>query len=235
MANIVITGANRGIGLALARLYEARGDSVTAICREGNDEIEDIADQVLAGIDVTDEAQLPGVVSIVHTLLNGPVDVLINNAGLFRNETLSEMDSDSIREQFEVNAIAPLMVSHNMLALMAEGSKIANITSRMGSVEDNTSGGYYGYRASKAALNAFGKSLAVDLKPHGVHVAQIHPGFVQTFRLITYQGSNWPLECQKLPEFSALSSSILAAIPSAACSGVISPLKPTIRVCTKPG
>ena len=191
MANIVITGANRGIGLALARLYEARGDSVTAICREGNDEIEDIADQVLAGIDVTDEAQLPGVVSILHTLLDGPVDVLINNAGLFRNETLSEMDSDSIREQFEVNAIAPLMVSHNMLALMAEGSKIANITSRMGSVEDNTSGGYYGYRASKAALNAFGKSLAVDLKPHGVHVAQIHPGFVQT-RMVGFNGDITP-------------------------------------------
>lgn len=191
MANVVITGANRGIGLALAKLYEARGDSVTAICRETNDEIEEIADQVFPEIDVTKEEQLPSIAIVLDKLLDEPIDILINNAGLFRNETLHTMDSDSIREQFEVNAIAPLMVTHNLLPLMAEGTKIANITSRMGSIEDNTSGGYYGYRASKAAVNAIGKSLANDLKEHGVAVAQIHPGFVQT-RMVGFNGEITP-------------------------------------------
>ena len=191
MANVVITGANRGIGLELAKLYEARGDSVTAICRETNDEIEDIADQVFPEIDVTKEAQLPSIAMVLDKLLDEPIDILINNAGLFRNETLHTMDSDSIREQFEVNAIAPLMVTHNLLPLMDEGTKIANITSRMGSIEDNTSGAYYGYRASKAALNAIGKSLANDLKQHGVAVVQIHPGFVQT-RMVGFNGDISP-------------------------------------------
>lgn len=191
MANVVITGANRGIGLALAKLYEARGNSVTAICRETNDEIEEIADQVFPEIDVTKEEQLASIAIVLDKLLDEPIDILINNAGLLRNETLHTMDSDSIREQFEVNAIAPLMVTHNLLPLMAEGTKIANITSRMGSIEDNTSGGYYGYRASKAAVNAIGKSLANDLKEHGVAVAQIHPGFVQT-RMVGFNGEITP-------------------------------------------
>ncbi len=193
MANVVITGANRGIGLELARLYEARGDSVTAICREGNKEIEDIADQVIAGIDVTDEENLPKVVAMLHKLLDAPVDILINNAGLFSNETVANMSLDSIREQMEVNAIAPLNVTMNFLPLMTEGSKVANITSRMGSIADNTSGGYFGYRASKAALNAIGKSLAIDLKPAGVAVAQIHPGYVQT-RMVGFTGDITPIE-----------------------------------------
>lgn len=191
MANIIITGANRGIGLALARLYEARGDSVTAICREGNDDIEAVADQVIAGIDVTDETQLPGVMNVLHALIDGPVDVLINNAGVFRNETLDNMDTASIREQFEVNTLAPLMLTYHIKELMGEGGKVANITSRMGSIEDNTSGAYYGYRASKAALNAIGKSLAIDLKGRGIAVAQIHPGFVQT-RMVNFSGDITP-------------------------------------------
>ncbi len=191
MANIVITGANRGIGLALAKLYEARGDSVTAVCRESSDEIEEIADQVLSDIDVTNEEQLPGIAVVLDKILDEPIDVLINNAGLFTNETLHDLDSDRIRAQFEVNAVAPLMVTRELLPLMAEGTKIANITSRMGSIEDNTSGAYYGYRASKAALNAIGKSLANDLKEHGVMVAQIHPGFVQT-RMVGFNGDISP-------------------------------------------
>ena len=188
MANIVITGANRGIGLALARLYEARGDAVTAICRTTNDEIEDIADQVISGIDLTQEENLPSLVSILEQLIEGPIDILINNAGIFQNETLSNMDSTSIRNQLEINAIVPLMLSISLLPLMSNtDSKIINVTSRMGSIEDNTSGGYYGYRASKAALNAFGKSLANDLREQGISVAQIHPGFVQT-RMVGFNG-----------------------------------------------
>ncbi|UTW49289.1 SDR family oxidoreductase [Bacterioplanoides sp. SCSIO 12839] len=191
MANVVITGANRGIGLELAKLYAARGDLVTAICREAGDEIEDIADQTISGIDVTNEQVPEGLQTILAELVEGKIDVLINNAGIFQNETLDNMDADSIRQQFEVNTIAPLMIAHALLPLMGEGSKIANITSRMGSLEDNTSGAYYGYRASKAALNAVGKSLAMDLKPRGIAVAQLHPGFVQT-RMVGFNGDITP-------------------------------------------
>ena len=191
MANVVITGANRGIGLELAKLYAARGDLVTAICREAGDEIEDIADQTISGIDVTNEQVPEGLQTILAELVEGKIDLLINNAGIFQNETLDNMDADSIRQQFEVNTIAPLMIAHALLPLMGEGSKIANITSRMGSLEDNTSGAYYGYRASKAALNAVGKSLAMDLKPRGIAVAQLHPGFVQT-RMVGFNGDITP-------------------------------------------
>lgn len=191
MANVVITGANRGIGLELAKLYAARGDLVTAICREAGDEIEDIADQTISGIDVTNEQVPEGLQTILAELVEGKIDLLINNAGIFQNETLDNMDAESIRQQFEVNTIAPLMIAHALLPLMGEGSKIANITSRMGSLEDNTSGAYYGYRASKAALNAVGKSLAMDLKPRGIAVAQLHPGFVQT-RMVGFNGDITP-------------------------------------------
>ncbi|MCA6063991.1 SDR family oxidoreductase [Thalassolituus marinus] len=193
MANVVITGANRGIGLELAKLFAARGDSVTGVCRETSDELEDIADQVISGIDLTNDESIDAVVAILEQLLEGPLDLLINNAGLFCNETLNDMNFDTIQQQLDINAIVPLKMACALLPYMATGSKIANITSRMGSLEDNTSGSYYGYRASKAALNAFGKSLAVDLKPKGIAVAQLHPGFVQT-RMVGFNGDISPQE-----------------------------------------
>jgi NAD(P)-dependent dehydrogenase (short-subunit alcohol dehydrogenase family) len=103
------------------------------------------------------------------------------------------MDFDSIQTQLEINAIAPLRVTHAFQSMLWEGSKVAMITSRMGSVSDNGSGAYYGYRASKAALNAFGKSLAIDLKPKGVAVALLHPGFVQT-RMVGFNGDLSPAQ-----------------------------------------
>jgi len=193
MANVVITGANRGIGLELAKLFAARGDSVTGICRETSEELEDIADQVISGIDLTQEESLGAIATLLEQLLDGPLDLLINNAGLFTNETLTSMDFDAIQRQFDINAMVPLKLTMVLLPFMTNGSKIANITSRMGSVSDNTSGSYYGYRASKAALNAFGKSLAMDLKPQGIAVAQLHPGFVKT-RMVGFNGDITPQE-----------------------------------------
>ena len=193
MANVVITGANRGIGLELTKLFAARGDKVTAVCRESSAELDDIADQIVSGIDVTDETAVAGLQTMLAELLDGPLDILVNNAGIFLNETLDDMDLDSIRRQLEINTLAPLNMVHSLLPLLTEGSKIANITSRMGSVADNTSGAYYGYRASKAALNAVGKSLAMDLKPEGIAVAQLHPGFVQT-RMVGFNGDITPAE-----------------------------------------
>ena len=115
------------------------------------------------------------------------IDLLINNAGVLCNNVLGSLDIDSLRLQMEVNAFAPLLVCEALLPNLRAGSKIANITSRMGSISDNQSGGYYGYRASKAAFNAFGRSLAIDLKGRGIAVAQLHPGFVKT-RMVNFGG-----------------------------------------------
>lgn len=113
--------------------------------------------------------------------LNGvSIDLLINNAGILRDEVLGDIDKDSVRRQFETNALAPLAVTEALKGQFSANAKLALITSRMGSVADNTSGGRYGYRMSKAALNIAGVSLAHDLKPHGVAVALLHPGLVGT-------------------------------------------------------
>lgn len=185
---VVITGANRGIGLELAKHYHAQGDEVIGICRETSDELDELASMVVEHVDVTNPDSLEQIKIVLSTQ---SIDILINNAGLFCNETLTDMNFDTIQQQMEVNAYGPLRVTLALLPQLKEGSKIANITSRMGSIADNTSGAYYGYRASKAALNAFGKSLAEDLKPQGIAVAQLHPGFVQT-RMVGFNGDITP-------------------------------------------
>lgn len=187
---VVITGANRGIGLELARLYAGRGSEVIGVCRQSSEELAGVASRVIDGIDVTTD---DGVNRLKSGLDGVSVDLLINNAGLLRDEQLGNIDFDSIREQMEVNAYGPLRVAEALIPLMKEGSRIANITSRMGSIADNDSGGKYGYRASKAALNAFGKSLAVDLKPRGIAVALLHPGYVKT-RMVNFGGLITPEE-----------------------------------------
>lgn len=186
-STVLITGANRGVGLALARHYHAAGWAVIGVCRSGGEaatELAEIAETLIEGIDVT---RPEDVTRLQRELVGRRLDLLINNAGLLKDEALGEIDFDSIREQMEINAYAPLRVSEALLGNLGEGAKIANITSRMGSIADNDSGGRYGYRASKAALNAFGKSLAVDLKPRGIAVAQIHPGYVKT-RMVNFGG-----------------------------------------------
>lgn len=181
---VVITGANRGIGLELARHYAGEGHEVVGVCRQSSDELANVAAQVIEEIDVTTSA---GVEKLEAGLAGKSISLLINNAGLLQDEQLGSIDFDSIRTQMEINAYAPLRVAEALVPLMGQGSKIANITSRMGSIADNDSGGRYGYRASKAALNAFGKSLAMDLKPKGIAVAQLHPGYVKT-RMVNFGG-----------------------------------------------
>jgi len=184
MKHVVITGANRGIGLELAKHYASAGWRVTGICRETSAELDNYAEMMIAGIDVTSKACRE---TVVAALKGQTIDLLINNAGVLNDDVLGSLDMDSLRLQMEVNAFAPLMLCEALLPNLVKGSKIANITSRMGSIEDNDSGGRYGYRASKAAFNAFGKSLAVDLKKRGIAVAQLHPGFVKT-RMVNFAG-----------------------------------------------
>ncbi|MEX2476764.1 SDR family oxidoreductase [Marinobacter sp.] len=190
---VVITGANRGIGLELARHYASEGCSVIGVCRQASDELHTIASRVIEGVDVTTES---GIGTLTAGLEGQTIDLLINNAGLLQDEKLGSIDFDSIRIQMEINAYAPLRVAEALVPQIAPGGKIANITSRMGSIADNDSGGRYGYRASKAALNAFGKSLAMDLKSKGIAVAQLHPGYVQT-RMVNFGGLITPEESAK--------------------------------------
>ncbi|MBX9746023.1 MAG: SDR family oxidoreductase [Hyphomonadaceae bacterium] len=177
MPHALITGANRGIGLELARQLKARGDDVTAVCRTSSDELTALGVRVETGIDVG----VPSAIDLLASRVAGrQIDILINNAGILRGDSLAALDTAGINEQFIVNALAPLRVSAALLPLMKDGAKIAIITSRMGSIADNSSGGYYGYRMSKAAVNAAGMSLARDLKSAGIAVALIHPGMVAT-------------------------------------------------------
>lgn len=180
MACILITGANRGIGLALARHYRARGDEVIAVCRHGSAELEATGADVQTGVDVADGAALA---ALAERLAGRAIDVLLLNAGVLcrdRLEGLAEADFEAMRRQFEVNALGPLRVVHALSGNLHRGARIGIVTSRMGSIADNGSGGYYGYRASKAAVNAIGRSLAIDLRDRGIAVFLLHPGHVAT-------------------------------------------------------
>ena len=174
---VLVTGANRGIGLELVRALAARGDRVIAACRSHSVELQALDVAVEEGVDVTSD---DSVAHLVRRLESRPIDLLINNAGILTRETLSAMDFDAIRLQFEVNAMGPLRVTRALLPQMGPGSKVGIVTSRMGSLADNTSGSRYGYRMSKAAANMAGVSLAQDLNDRGIAVALLHPGYVRT-------------------------------------------------------
>jgi NAD(P)-dependent dehydrogenase (short-subunit alcohol dehydrogenase family) len=177
MANILITGANRGIGLELARLLHERGEHVIATCRDSSPELDALGVHVATEVDVRDDESLT---QLDRQLGDLSLDVLINNAGVLARTTLEAPHFDAIRLQFEINAMGPLRVVCALRDRLRSGSKIAIVSSRMGSLTDNTSGGSYGYRMSKAAANMAGVSLAHDLRPAGVAVTLLHPGWVQT-------------------------------------------------------
>lgn len=175
--NAVITGANRGIGLSLTKLYTKLGWRVFACCRESSGELEKTSATIIDGVDV---ANMESISQLTGTLNGVPVSLLINNAGVLKNEVLGTIDYQSIQSQFEVNALAPLRLSEALVGNFSKLAKVVMITSRMGSIADNSSGGRYGYRMSKAALNIATVSLAHDLRASGVAVALIHPGLVGT-------------------------------------------------------
>jgi len=177
MATVIVTGANRGIGLELCRALAARGDRVTALVRHSSDALEALDVNIRAGYDVTDGGAIADFAAGIDP---GSVDLLVNNAGILESTGLEHLDLASIRRQFEVNALGPLRVTASLLPALADGARVALMTSRMGSIADNDSGGSYGYRMSKAALNAAGMSLARDLAPRNIAVAILHPGWVST-------------------------------------------------------
>lgn len=177
MTFAVVTGSNRGIGLELCRGLKARGYQVLAACRTRSKELDALGVEIVDGVEVSTEA---GVRKLKEAVGTRSIDVLVNNAGILEHEALPDIDFAAIARQFEVNAMGPLRVTAALVPRLGRGSKVALITSRMGSIADNGSGAYYGYRMSKAALNAAGVSLARDLSTRGIAVALLHPGYVRT-------------------------------------------------------
>ena len=180
MSTCLVTGANRGIGLALCRQLAARGDDVIAVCRQTSPELAALVAEVIDGVDVGEPATVR---ALPERLAGRRIDMLINNAGVGRwrsDDLLSDETLEEVLLQFRVNSIGPVIVTQALLPLLTDDARVGIVTSRMGSIADNTSGGTYGYRMSKAAVNAAGKSLALDLADRGIAVALLHPGYVQT-------------------------------------------------------
>jgi NAD(P)-dependent dehydrogenase (short-subunit alcohol dehydrogenase family) len=193
MATILITGASRGLGLEFVRQYAAEGDRVIAACRDPSaaSALKALKGDVRAvALDVADGGSIR---ALADALANEPIDILINNAGVYgKAQSLGKMDYAAWEDVFRINAIGPMHLTDALVPRIAAGKRkiVAAITSQMGSIEDNSSGGYYAYRSSKAALNAVFKSLAIDLKPRGITSVVLHPGWVKT----DMGGANAPLE-----------------------------------------
>jgi len=176
MATALITGAARGIGLEMARQLQARGDHVLAACRRASAPLTALGAEIIEGVDVATDAGI----ETLRRAVDGPLDLLVNNAGILERDGFESFEPEALRRHFEVNSVAPLRVTRALRPRLKSGAKVALITSLMGSIGDNGSGGYYAYRMSKAALNMAGVSLARDLAPSGIHVALLHPGMVAT-------------------------------------------------------
>ena len=182
---VLITGANRGLGLAFTKQYAADGWNVLACCRHPQSAL-DL--QALAAahsnikiytLDVADFAQID---ALAVLLKDESIDVLINNAGVYPASSFGDTNYNDWANGFKVNSMAPLKMAEAFVQHITRSTlkKIATLTSKMGSIADNTSGESYSYRSSKCAVNMVMKSLSIDLKPYGISVVTLHPGWVQT-------------------------------------------------------
>lgn len=183
----VVTGANRGIGLELTRQLLARGDQVTATARHPESATELQALGAAAGgrlrVLACDVASDGSARALGEALAGEAVDVVINNAGIMgQKASLEGMDLMEALHTIDVNAMGPIRVSRALLPMVRRGQRkcLVHITSGMGSIGDNTSGGSYAYRMSKAALNMASKSMSVDLAREGILSVVVNPGWVQT-------------------------------------------------------
>ena len=189
MNTVLITGANRGIGLEFARQYAADGWQVVACCRQPQqaEALNRLADQYKDRFSIhrLDVRELAEIDQLSHKLQDLPIDILINNAGVYphaQNGEFGHISYDDWMEAFRVNTFAPLKMVEALIEQIAcsQLKIVATITSKMGSIADNQRGGSYIYRSSKAAVNTVVKSLAIDLQPRGIIAVLLHPGWVQT-------------------------------------------------------
>jgi NAD(P)-dependent dehydrogenase (short-subunit alcohol dehydrogenase family) len=182
---VLITGANRGIGLEFTKQYAQDGWRVFACCREPQSAsaLQAIANthnnvQIFA-LDVGDFAQID---AFALQLKHESIDLLLNNAGVYPDSSFGNIDYNEWLNGFKINSMAPLKMAEAFVQHVSRGQlkKIATLSSKMGSLDDNSSGASYSYRTSKVAANMVMKSLSIDLKPYGISVVTLHPGWVQT-------------------------------------------------------
>ena len=182
---VLITGANRGLGLEFTQQYAADGWNVIACCRHPHSALDLQAlvakhsNVKIYTLDVADFAQID---ALVMQLRDESIDVLINNAGVYPASSFGDTNYDDWAAAFKVNSMAPLKMAEAFVQHITRSrlKKIATLSSKMGSLDDNTSGESYSYRSSKTAVNMVMKSLSIDLKPYGISVVTLHPGWVQT-------------------------------------------------------
>jgi NAD(P)-dependent dehydrogenase (short-subunit alcohol dehydrogenase family) len=177
MTHTLITGAESGLGLALTRVFIDAGSTVAALCRESSPALDALAPDIHEGVDVTNAA---AVYRAAAEMGDKTIDVLINNAGIMIEDHIDRIDIAAVRGQFEVNALGPLSMALAFRKRFRRGSRMVNISSRLGSMEDNDSGEDYGYRMSKAAQNMLTSNLSIDLAKEDVIVVALHPGIVAT-------------------------------------------------------
>ena len=177
MSTYLITGSNRGIGLELCKQIIERGDEVIATCRKASSELKNLGVRIEEDIDISSEDSIN---NLRQALSGVELDCLIHNAGIYEFNSIDNFDHESIIRQFVVNALSPLSMTKSLKGLLKKYSKIGFITSRMGSIGDNSSGSSYGYRMSKVALSMAAKSLSKDLLKEDIYVAILHPGLVST-------------------------------------------------------
>ena len=187
MTNVLITGANRGLGLGFVKKYLEKNVNVFCTTRDvlGSKEILDCKEKHPNKLEIFELDLLEeGTPSVLANLLDDrPIDIFINNAGVGNsNQRFGVVSSKPWLEVLKVNLIAPLTLAQSIIENIKKGSdkKIYFLSSQLGSIKDNTSGGIYIYRSSKTALNQVVKSLSVDLKPMGITVISLHPGWVKT-------------------------------------------------------
>ena len=177
MATYLVTGANKGIGLQVCTQLATRGDEVIAVCRSSSADLRDLGLSIIEEIDVSEP---DSVLRLKSELGDKKIDVLLNNAGILHGDSFGSLDYEDMVLQFRVNSLGPLRVTEALADNIVDGGKVGIVSSRVGSIADNGSGGYYGYRASKAAVNQIGMNLSHELKPRGIAVALLHPGMVAT-------------------------------------------------------
>tara|TARA_B100000989_G_C19466602_1_gene438604 strand:- start:6 stop:683 length:678 start_codon:yes stop_codon:yes gene_type:complete len=182
MSNILIIGANRGLGLEFAKQYSDLGHHVFATTRDKSksDQLIDIANTTVLELDLNKDKSID---SFIEEISSIKIDILIHNSGIFHDEQLSEdLDIDAWMNEMRINAITPIILARKLKQNVLEGEdkKIIFISSQMGSIDDNYSGRFYFYRSSKSALNSAAKSLAIDWKDKSISVLMLHPGWVKT-------------------------------------------------------
>jgi NAD(P)-dependent dehydrogenase (short-subunit alcohol dehydrogenase family) len=175
---IVITGASRGIGAEFTRVLLGQGHEVHAVSRNP-ERLADMKMNENLHVHPIDLENVAGPEHLCRALEARPVDLLINNAGTFaKGDELKNLKMDDVRLSFEVNTLIPMRVCQALLPMLTKGAKVVHITSLMGSIGDNASGGSYAYRISKAALNMFNKCFAIERED--LISVVLHPGWVQT-------------------------------------------------------